>query len=117
MQLLILPETGIKITCELGPVSFADGMIALYQSPQDRTRGPVFSLDLLWSKPDDVAIKFKGGIKLIDVEASVSIILSPTLWQYAFAANLLGFDASINITTTVVQGGNPKRPKATDGWA
>lgn len=90
-EIVATQDKGLKIAISLSPFSLGDGLIQVFYSKDDRTRGPQFLLDVPQANMAPATIKLKSYLKAVVFETKADITITTKKYLLEFTANYFKF--------------------------
>ena len=101
-----LPK-GVRMNVALSPLKIAGGLLQMYASRKDRSRGPFLKVFVTAYPRPKVDIHASGFVSVLGIQAEAMLRITNTQYEYRIAGKFLHlFQASLHITANY---GNIKR--------
>ena len=98
---------GVRMNVALSPLKIARGLLQMYASSRDRSRGPFLKVFITAHPRPKVDIHASGYVSVLGIQAEAMLRITNTQYEYRIAGKFLHlFQASLHITANY---GNIKR--------
>ena len=98
---------GVRMNVALSPLKIAGGLLQMYASSRDRSRGPFLKVFITAHPRPKVDIHASGFVSVLGIQAEAMLRITNTQYEYRIAGKFLHlFQASLHITANY---GNIKR--------
>ena len=105
-MIINLPK-GVKMSVALSPLRIAGGLLQMYASSRDRSRGPFLKVFITAHPRPKVDIRASGFVSVLGIQQEAMLRITNTQYEYRIAGKFLHlFQASLHITAKY---GNIKR--------